>query len=505
MFKSKTNQLILLFCIVHLVLHLIADSSSGFSGDELLHIQTGNHPDIGYMEFPPVIGWLAFLQNQLGSSAVFVHHIFVHIASLLILIFSAAITIQLGGKTKAVFFVLLCLLISPGFGRTQQLFQPVVFSELCWVLGFYQLIRFIKKPDHRHLLYLTLTLAFGFLTKYDIVFLMAGLAGLFFFKKTSTFLFRITTVPYILLFLAIISPNVWWQYQHNFPMFQMFSRLYETQLDKLTFTDVISRLVIALNPLTLFIWLGGAIFMFNKKDKEIFRPVAVTVTLSILLLAIGKSKDYYFFSPVIMLIVFGSIWLEKKVFCFRKWLFYPVTIVLMLSGILLIPWGIKVLPLQTFIATYHIKEKDGITPVHFGEYYSNLLWDNTLTAISKVYDSLPANEQRNCLIWGKHYRQAGVAILYQNKYHLPAAFSYHGSFYTWAPAGKMPATIIAFSNGEAGIDFFQPYFDSVIAVATVHNPYAETEKDTWQTIYVCKNPRQDFATMNINFKERIFE
>ncbi|MGC3972140.1 MAG: glycosyltransferase family 39 protein [Pirellulales bacterium] len=163
-----------------------------------------------------------FLAKPVGFSAVFVHHIFVHIASLLILIFSAAITIQLGGKTKAVLFVLLCLLISPGFGRTQQLFQPVVFSELCWVLGFYQLIRFIKNPQHRHLLYLTLTLAFGFLTKYDIVFLIAGLVGLFFFEKTRSYLLRIATVPYMLLFLAIISPNVWWQYEHNFPMFQMF-------------------------------------------------------------------------------------------------------------------------------------------------------------------------------------------------------------------------------------------------------------------------------------------
>ncbi|MGC3972139.1 MAG: hypothetical protein QM775_33805 [Pirellulales bacterium] len=281
--------------------------------------------------------------------------------------------------------------------------------------------------------------------------------------------------------------------------------MYETQLDKLTFTDVVRRLIIALNPLTLFIWLSGAFFMFNKKDKEIFRPVAVTVALNILLLAISKSKDYYFFSPIIMLIIFGSIWVEQKVLSFRKWLFYPVTIVLMLSGILLIPWGIKVLPLQTFIDTYHIKEKDGITPVHFGEYYSNPLWHHTLTAIKHVYDSLPANEQRDCLIWGKHYRQAGIATLYKNKYHLPDAFSYHGSFYTWSPAGKIPATIIAFSNGEAGIDFFQPYFDSVIAVAKVHNPYAETEKDIWQTVYVCKSPRQDFTTMKILFKERIFE
>jgi hypothetical protein len=38
----KQNKLIILFvCIIKLTLHLIADSHSGFQGDELLHIETG--------------------------------------------------------------------------------------------------------------------------------------------------------------------------------------------------------------------------------------------------------------------------------------------------------------------------------------------------------------------------------------------------------------------------------------------------------------------------------
>ncbi len=505
MFKNKTTLVVIIYCIVTLVLHVIGDLNSGFSGDELLHIQTGNHPDIGYMEFPPVIGWLAFIQNQIGSDAVVVHHIFTHLASLLIIIFVALTTLALGGRTKAVFIVLLCMLGSPGFGRTQQLFQPVVFSELFWVLGFYQLVRFVKSPDYRHLLYLTITLAAGFLTKYDIVFFIAGLASLFFFKKVQPVLFTRATLKCVLLFIVLISPNIWWQYQHGFPVFNMFSRLYETQLEQLSVLDVFKNLVIALNPFTVFIWLAGAVFMFNNRNKEVYRPIAVFILLSICFLAFSKSKDYYFFSAIILLLILGSIWLEQRVFAKRKWLLYPVALILFISGLVLIPWGINVLPLPAFIKTYKIKKKDDRYKIHYQEYYSQSKWANTLSGIQRVYDSLPANEQKNCLIWGKHYSQAGAINLYGAKYKLPQAFSYHGSFYLWAPGGQMPETIIAYANDEAGIDFFEPFFGAVTRVGKVYNPYAESDKHVWETIYLCKKPYYTFDKLKELFSKRIFE
>src|SRR5690554_74588 len=261
--NRKITTIIAFFCIVKITLHLIADSNSGFQGDELLHIETGNYPSFGYMEFPPVIGWLAFIQNQFHSQSVFVHHIFSHIASLLILIVIARTTLELGGKSKAVFIVLLCIVTAPAFGRGHQLFQPVVFTHFFWLLSFYQLVRFVKTLDKKYLLYLTICLSFGFLTKYDILFFIAGLSGLLLFKSTRISILQKDIWKYMLLFLILIAPNVIWQYKQGFPVLDMFSRLYETQLDKLTIIGVLESIVISLNPLTLFFWIGGLIYMFK--------------------------------------------------------------------------------------------------------------------------------------------------------------------------------------------------------------------------------------------------
>ncbi|HEX4851785.1 MAG TPA: glycosyltransferase family 39 protein, partial [Puia sp.] len=91
-----------------------------------------------------MMGFLAFIQNLFRSHSVFVYHIFPHIAMLLIVIYVGKITVELGGKNVSVFITLFCLLISPGFAELQQLFDPIVFSQLFWVVCFYQLTRFIK-------------------------------------------------------------------------------------------------------------------------------------------------------------------------------------------------------------------------------------------------------------------------------------------------------------------------------------------------------------------------
>ena len=509
MFKTKTNLIIIFFCVFNLTLHIIADFNSGFQGDELLHIETGNHPDFGYMEFPPVIGWLAFIQNLFHSNSVFVNHIFCHIASTLILILAALTTIALGGKSKAVFIMLLCISVMPA--RAYQLFQPVVFTHLFWLLSFYQFVRFVKTLENKYLLYLTISLAFGFLTKFDILFFIAGLVSLLFFNRTQKVILTKSIWKYILIFIFIISPNLILQYQHQFPVLNMFSLLYKTQLDKLTISGVLKDLIIMLNPLTVIIWVGGLFFMFSKKYSSFFRPIAISIIISLLLFSITKSKAYYFVPAILTLLMFGSVWFEQNVLAKRKLVLYPATILLIASGILFAPFGLSLLPLDNFVKFAKLKMKNERFQnerfqVDCQEYFAQAKWKNTLTALKQVYDSLPQTEKQTCMIWGKHYSQSGGVNLYRADYGLPKAFSYHGSFYLWTPeSGAIPKTVIAFTNGEADINFFQDFFGSVVAVKKVYNPYASFDKDLYQTIFICKEPKQDFAGLRTALKNRIFE
>lgn len=168
------------------------------------------------------------------------------------------------------------------------------------------------------------------------------------------------------------------------------------------------------------------------------------------------------------------------------------------------------MPVYTFnhylktIYKYEKKEiEGGKYAVKYDEYYTKEKWEETMHQLKSVYDTLPVTEKQDCVIWGKHYGQAGAVNLFGADYNLPKAYSYHGSFYSWAPKGQMPNTVIALSY-QVG-DFFSPYFQEVKLVRTIYNPYADNDEELYQRIYICKNPKQDFDKMKALFKSRIFE
>lgn len=505
--NKQTKIIVLFFCLIKLFLHLIADSHSGFQGDELLHIETGKHLAFGFMEFPPLIGVIAFIQNLFHSNSIFIHHLFPHIATILILIYLAKTTIELGGKNKAVFLVLLAIIIAPGFGRSQQLFQPVVFSQLFWVLGFYQLARFVKYLDKKSLFYLTVFCILGFLTKYDSIFFLFGLSALLLFKRTRTALIKHKFWTHILVFFICIIPNIIWQYMNDFPLLQMTNRLYETQLDKISRLDNMMNLLIAMNPITsLFLIIPALFFLFKTKNRIVFKTLSIAIIASFLLLFYNNGKGYYFYPIVLTLLPFGAIFWEQIVFIKRKWVLYPIT-VLMLVGAVLIPFRMPVYSFNRYLEkVYPYEEKEvkgGEFGVKYDEYYTQKKWKTTMQNLQSVYKSLPEDEKQDCFIWGKHYGQAGAVNLYGRSNNLPKAFSYHGSFYSWTPKGKMPKTVIALSY-QVG-NFFESYFEEVTLMKSIYNPYADNEEELYQHIYICRKPKQDFDKMKRIFEKRIFE
>jgi hypothetical protein len=503
---KQSKLIILIFCIIKVTLHLIADYHSGFQGDELLHIETGNHLAFGYMEFPPLIAILAFIQNLFNSNSVFIHHLFAHISSILIIIYISKITIELGGKNKALFLTLLCVIIAPAYGRSQQLFQPVVFGQLFWVLGFYQLVLYTKYLNKKNLTFLSVFSVIGFLFKYDIIFFIFGLMSLIFYKRTRETILKQHIGLHIVIAILIILPNIYWQYSNHFPVFQMFSRLYETQLDKLSRIDNLKNLILAINPISLILVFPAIVYMFKSNKTELYKPLAISITLSFLLLLFTNGKSYYFFPIILTILPFGAIFWEQTVIQNRKWVICPIATMLFLGSIL-IPFGMPVYSFNKMlnsIQKYEPKKVEGgKCAVRYDEYYTKEKWKTTLTELKKVYDSLPENEKQNCLIWGKHYGQAGAVNLLGKEYNLPKAFSYHGSFYSWAPDVEMPNTVIALSY-QVG-DFFNPYFAEITLVKTIYNPYADNEEELYQRIYICKKPKQNFAKMKELFKNRIFE
>ena len=75
--------------------------------------------------------------------------------------------------------------------------------------------------------------AFGFLTKYSIGFFMAGLFLSVLLVDRKLLRNKMLWMS-ALLFLVVISPNVYWQIINHLPFLDHFSELYNSQLEKLS-------------------------------------------------------------------------------------------------------------------------------------------------------------------------------------------------------------------------------------------------------------------------------
>lgn len=500
--------IILLMLLIKTTLHLIADSNAGLDGDEIYHVETGNHLAWGYMEFPPMIGFLSWIQNLFNSTSVFVHHMFVHLASALIIVFCGLTVIKLGGKWKAILLCLTCIMAGSCFAGSQNSFQPVVFDQLFWVFSFYLLVSYIKTEKQQYLILLAISLALGFMTKYSILFFIAAVFISISIYKKEVFKAHVFWIS-VLLFLLLISPNLFWQWKHAFPVMAHFSRLYEVQLNKLTMADNLIELIMSPNPFTLIVWITGILIApfvgFYKK----FRLAFIVVLFSFVLLFLAKGKAYYFYPVILMSFITGSVVLEHFMVS-KKWLLNSYITLLILMIPLASTIGIPILPAKKYIQIFHIKKNDaGVTPI-MDSYSFSFVWEELNATVKKIFISLPEKEKTNCLIWGDTYSWASGINLYAETYNTPAAFSFHGTHYLWVPRFEKGITVIAINNSNTNdvqnlLNFYRQFFSEVELKQQLFNQYTTDKTDYYLNVFLCRDLKYDSENMIKIMKHRIFE
>lgn len=501
--------IIVLFATLKLILLLIADFHSGFDGDEVLYIDTGNHLAFGFMEAPPLISILAYLQNLLHSQSVFINHISVHIASISIIALVGLIILKLDGSWKALLVALVSTVFAPAFGITHNSFQPVIFDQFFWLLGFYFLVSYCLQPDNKYLIYIAIAVSLGFLTKYTIVFFIIGLlvsVVIFRFSILKNKVFWIS----VLLFILIILPNLYWQFINDFPVIDHLSALNKLMASE-TFATNLNQFVLTLNPIVFPIWFAGIFIvpflkMFNK-----IRLVNFTVLFSLLILSIAGGRFYYFFPLALIGICIGSIYLVD-VLVLKKWILMSYLGVLFISSIALIPLALPITDIDTYVKLLKLKEKDdGRIPLIFEARYTKFDWPNLVMEVNKAFQSLSPEEKTSCLILGSDYTQPGVINLFRQEYELPEAFSYHGSYYSWIPEFQKGITVIAVCNTHLPneyskwIDIYEPFFSTVELKSTLFCRYARDDRNASFHILICRDFKVNSSEYKQIFKDRIFE
>ncbi len=414
----------------------------GYFRDELYYIACSNHLAFGYVDFAPLIAWLARGFRLVFGDSLHAIRLLPALAFGAEIALTGFITRELGGKRWAIFLACISVLVAPvilGNG-TRLAMNPL--EPLFWMGCVYVLLLVLNRQQPKLLLWSGVLLGFGLLNKHSAIFFIAALvAGLWISPERrilSTKWFWIAAA--IAFFIAL--PNVVWQYAHHFPTLEDLRNVKAThkniELPPLAFLE---QQVMMLNPFGVIVWLAGLFYLLFPQDTRRFRSLAFTYLVFLALMMFLKGKDYYLAPIYPLLFAAGAVFWERMIRSYPRlrWARIAVPSTILVAGAVAAPLALPILPpaeIPAYMSAMGIRmtrTENGMEsplPQHFADQFG---WPEMVAKVAEVYNSLPPEERAKTAILAGNYGGAGAIDYFGPRYGLPKSISAHQNYYYWGP------------------------------------------------------------------------
>src|SRR5262249_28190010 len=149
----------------------------GFHRDELATLDDARHLAWGFVAYPPLTPFIGRVALELFGTSLAGFRFFASVAQGVALVLAGLLARELGGKRWAELTAGIAVAIAPVSLAAGRLFQYVSFDYLWWVSLAYFVARLLTSADSRWWLAIGAVIGLGMLTKYTMIFLVAGLVG----------------------------------------------------------------------------------------------------------------------------------------------------------------------------------------------------------------------------------------------------------------------------------------------------------------------------------------
>ncbi len=461
---------------VSLAIHLATNGAYGLHTDELYYIMSGQHPALGYVDYPPVTPMLARLNTSIFGISPWTLRLFPALAVAAVVFLTGQCARALGGGRGVSILAAVVALLSPLLLGT-WLFQTVAFDQLTWMIAIYLLLRLLRTGDQRLFLLLGGDLGVGFETKLTIVALGAGIATAVLVSRDLRPFLR-TRVPWLGLVIALVlaAPNVGWQVANGFPTLMYMSNHRADIAQAGGVTSFVGVFILTMGPLLLPVWIAGLVVLLH--DPKL-RPLGALVIVVILLLA-PEGKGYYPGPTIPLVLAAGCLAVGRIVARTRR---RRVTGLVVAGGLLeaalLLPIILPVVPTSA-LHTYGI---DTLNP----DFANTAGWPELAAQVGAVYNALPPEQRARTAILTSIDGQAGAIDIYGRGEHLPLAISPHLSFWYWKPANLDATTLVTVGYHPIDLAFL---CGTITRAGTVTIPDAIVNLNQGAPLLVCTNLRE---------------
>ncbi len=451
----------------------------GFHRDELYYLIGGRHLELGYVDHPPLVPWLAAAVDSLFGPALAALRLLPALAGAAIVVLAGVLAARFGGGRRAQILAAGATLLCPFHLMAQNLFQTVPFDQLVWLTLAVLLTGLAQgRSARRTWLLFGAVAGLGLLTKYTLLAFGAAVFG----ALLSTSWRRELARPWVYLggglAFLVVAPNLAWQANHGWPTLEFLAN--NNAAERFPPFAFLGLTLVFVGPFALPQFLYGVWFWLSPAGRR-FRLLGGATALTFVIFLLLESKPYYAAPLYPMVLAGGAVALERRLAALDAW--RPAPAYLLLGNLLLLPVFLPILPQ----ATYAELDDDFPHP-EFGEMFG---WRELVDTVGEAYHDLPDETRRQVALLASNYGSAAALDLWGGSWDLPAALSGHNSYYFWSrDATPDPAIAVGFRR-----DHLEGLYREVVPLGVIDNRLGIDNEEAGRAFYLVRGLRSDPAAL----------
>jgi len=478
--------------------HMLVSARYGYFVDELYYIACSKHLAWGYVDQPPLIAVITWLERvTLGESLTALHFLPAVAAGSRVLL-TGLIARELGARRFGVLLACVCVMAAPMYLGLDSLLTMNVFESLFWMGAALIALKISNGASQKWWLLFGAVCGVGLLNKHSMLFFGFGLfVGLLLTEQRKQF-----ASPWIwlggVIALLIFLPNLMWEVNRHFPTVELLRNVQASgrneEMGPLKFLVVQAMIF---NPLTAPVWIAGLVELLRDGEGRGWRVLGITYLVIMICMLTMHGRMYYPAPAYGMLFAGGGVALERWFAAVRsgRWLRPAYVALIAITGVLLAPFAyFPMLTVEQYMAYaefWHYEpprletHRMGPLPQIYADQFG---WKEMAQVVADAYHKLPPEEQKRCAIFGQNYGQAGAIDLFGAQMGLPAAISGHQNYFYWGPRGYTGECMIVMADTPERL---HESFESVEFAGHVEHPLSMPYEHF--DVYVCRRPK--FGTL----------
>jgi hypothetical protein len=313
------------------------------------------------------------------------------------------------------------------------------------VLIAYFTIRLLRTENPRWWLAIGAAVGLGLLTKYSIVFYIAGILGGVALSRARRYVLTPWFWAGIAVALILFAPNLAWQVRHQFISYHFLHHIHLRDVGEGRGDGfLLDQIRINVNAMATPLWLAGLVaLLLNSR----YRMLAWMYLITISIFFFAKGRGYYVAGAYPMLTAMGAVTSERWLASLPAWGRRTVCATFFTSLAVCGAYIFAILlPVQAIgpLRDFALK-RNGDLREEFG-------WTELVRTVAGIRDSLPAEKQASLGVLVGNYGEQGAIEMLGPAYHLPPPISLTNSAWLRGYPSPQPATLIVVGVSREDVD-----------------------------------------------------